>query len=152
MNPGRYPKGIDCVWLASDKLGHVGAFITAGEGPVPEMAFNQSLEVEEIEGQIYEMPQRTPGQLLVTVPRPDGYLEIAARGLYVYDWTDAGKTTSKATNLYELVAIPSNPLINYDLPIALRTVSSVLRFDLAFSTEACIDVRRRFTCEETGMR
>lgn len=28
-----YPFGIDCVWLASDRNGHVGAFVTADGAP-----------------------------------------------------------------------------------------------------------------------
>ena len=46
-----YPEGIDCVWLASDGAEHVGAFITAGMGPIPaEVLRCDFLSVDDIEG------------------------------------------------------------------------------------------------------
>ena len=50
MSTQPYPEGIDCVWLASDREGRVGAFITAGVGPIPAEALSSVyMPVEDIE-------------------------------------------------------------------------------------------------------
>lgn len=32
----KYPDGIDCVWIATDRAGHLAAFATGGAGPIPQ--------------------------------------------------------------------------------------------------------------------
>lgn len=40
MTMQSYPEHFDCAWLASDGEGNLGAFITAGAGPIPNNLLN----------------------------------------------------------------------------------------------------------------
>jgi hypothetical protein len=95
MTTQPYPGQIDCVWIASDRDGHVGAFVTAGVGPIPELALNSAepLLVEDIEEAILKLPKVSDCRLLVSIPRPDSFIDMAERGLFVYDWSDVHRTT-----------------------------------------------------------
>ena len=58
MDTRTYPEGIDCIWLASDRAGHVGAFITAGRGPIPAEALrSDTVAVDDMEDHLVELPR-----------------------------------------------------------------------------------------------
>jgi len=68
MTTQPYPEGIDCVWLASDREGRGGAFITAGVGPISAEALSSVyMPVEDIEGHLCQLPPVSQVQLLVSV-------------------------------------------------------------------------------------
>lgn len=64
--------------------------------------------------------------MLVKVPRPDSYIELASRGLYVYDWTDISRGSGHL-DAYELMAVPAAPIRCDELPEELRTVARSVR-------------------------
>jgi hypothetical protein len=103
----------DLVWIASDQYGHVAAFITAGSGSVIPAATEGIFEVE---GHVLREPLICDATVYVQVPNPRSYIEIASRGLFVYDWADPGNRES----YYELAARPSLPLRRNDLSLRLQ--------------------------------
>lgn len=143
-----YPEGIDCVWLASDRDGHLGAFVTAGVGPIPAEALDSAyVSVEDIEGQLCQFPTVSQVQLLVSVKRPDDFIDLAARGMFVYDWTDINRKAHEALGVYEPVAVPIAPITIASLPSDLAALAKALRMaDVVFAGGAAVDVRRQLRC------
>jgi hypothetical protein len=109
-----YPFGIDCVWLALDGDGHVGAFVSAGAGPIPERALACEHGVEDIEKALLQLPRKSTAQLLIADDVPS-FVDIAERGLFVYDWQDVHRNRRDCTHKYEPVAKPINPISAADL-------------------------------------
>lgn len=151
MSVRLYPEGIDCVWLASDRNGCLGAFITAGVGPIPIEALDFAyMPVEDIEGQLCQLPPVSQAQLLVSVKRPDDFIELAERGVFVYDWTDINRTAREVLRVYEPVAAPTKPITVGSLPSDLAALAKVLRFkDVVFANGEAVDVRAHLSCAET---
>src|SRR5436309_2187676 len=105
-----YPEGIDCVWLAADIRGQLGAFVTGGQGPVPSSALQTSApDIEEIEECLLALPKSTDAKLVISLKQSDSFIALAERGLFVYDWRDAHRTQKEATKSYEQVAVPARP-------------------------------------------
>lgn len=148
MSARPYPDGIDCSWLASDQTGRLGVFITAGIGPIPAAVLDSAyMPIEEIEERLCQLPAVSSAQLLVTVKRPDSFIDLAERGIFVYDWTDIHRI--KALNLYEPVAVPTGP-INMDvLPDDLVAVARAVRLDgVEFEARKSLDIRSLISCVE----
>jgi hypothetical protein len=99
-------EGLDVAWLASDSEGHVAVFVTAGAGPIPELAFSGIEKAEEF---ALSLPKCSAYQLLVQVPDPSSFVALAERGLYVYDWPSPGQSRM-ASGAYRLAAVPNNPV------------------------------------------
>ncbi|HEX7801788.1 MAG TPA: hypothetical protein VF471_03395 [Pseudoxanthomonas sp.] len=111
MNYSKHPDELDCTWLSVDGAGHLGAFLTAGSGPVPLRWLNCTNPlVEDIESIVLEQPTTGGYSLLVDVPRPDSFIALASRGYFVYDWTDHQKISSESTGRFQLVALPNQPV------------------------------------------
>lgn len=130
-----YPDQIDCVWIASDRDGHAAAFVTAGSGPIPRIALDGDAPAfEELDELAIELPITTEARLLVEVKRPDDFIGMAARGLFVFDWTDIHRTSDSALDAYEPVARPQRPVHVSELPPLLVRASTRVQFaDLAFA-------------------
>ena len=145
-----YPNGVDCVWLAVDMRGNLGGFITAGAGPIPEVALGSDLiSIEDIEGEICQLPVVSSTQLLVSVKRPDDYNSLAKRGVFVYDWLDVHRTTREAVQAYELVAVPSEPIDLDVLPSNLYSIAVSLRIpSVTFAESKVLDIRALLRCVE----
>jgi hypothetical protein len=152
MSLSPYPEGIDCVWLACDQEGHLGAFITAGMGPIPVMALDASqMPVEDVEMRLCTLPSVARAQLLVSVKRPDDFIDLAERGLFVYDWTDINRTAREALRVYEPVAVPSMPISVSSLPSDLAALAQVLKLtDVVFAEGNAVDIRAHLSCAEVG--
>lgn len=132
MEVQMYPEGLDCVWIALDREGIVGCFITAGEGPIPQGAFSQNyVRLEDVECQIMALPKLGRAELRAKVPRPEGFLELAERGFHVYDWADASKRLGDCTGSYELVATPPGDSVMRDaaLPSKLKALARCVRLE-----------------------
>jgi hypothetical protein len=142
-----YPEGLDCVWLASDRDGRVGAFTTAGEGPIPALALlPQRPPIEEIESLLYELPAITSAKLLVSLPRPDDFLNFAARGLFAYDWTDVHRVAAAELNSYEQLAVPDAPITAGQLPKDIAPLVEGIILNVSFAHERFIDVTKYLEC------
>jgi hypothetical protein len=99
--------GIDMAWLASDSKGQVAAFITGGAGPIPAVAVPS---LEDAETQALALPDAGTFQLHVQVQRPDDFIALAKKGLFVYDWPDPG-VERQNRGTYHLAASPGSPIV-----------------------------------------
>jgi hypothetical protein len=125
-----YPTGFDCIWLASDKSGNLAAFVTAGLGPIPiTIANDDSQSIEDLETRLMEWPEISDAILLTKVKRPDDFVNMSRRGLFVFDWTDIHRTRKEAIEAYELVAKPSTPLHTEQLPFDKRHSMSIIELE-----------------------
>ncbi|WP_237151651.1 hypothetical protein [Oryzibacter oryziterrae] len=110
MTKRRDYSGIDCLWLGVDKNGHVAAFITAGAGPIPTAALDDvKFDPQRAEEEICSLPKHTQAETISDKGDNSSFLELAERGLFIYDWTDIYKAISKQAGKYELVARPFAP-------------------------------------------
>lgn len=137
-----YPKGIDCIWIAMDQNGSLAAFVTAGFAPIPTLVLNSSLvELESIEQILIEQfPVIGEANLIVNLPRPNDFIAISKRGLFVYDWDDNQQK-------YILISTPTY-LKNYtDLAQGLKSYIQKLLLDsYDFSKSDNINVSKDLIC------
>jgi hypothetical protein len=128
MVADNYPDGYDVVWLASDRLGQLAAFITAGVGPIPIWALDYpELSILDIEDSICGLPKSSGAVLTISAPRPDSFLELAERGLFVYDWHDVHRIRIERSGMYELAAFPRVPLLMDALPVSLKIIAKSIQ-------------------------
>lgn len=147
LNQKLYPEGIDCTWIACDPNGHVAVFISAGEGPIPSRALTSSpVPVDELEVRLLRLQCTSDAELLFTAPRPDSYVELARRGMYVYDWTDIHRT-SDVRCAYEIVARPTRPVGLAGLSADLAACARSTKFSsLLFMSSNLVDPTAYFPC------
>lgn len=142
-----YPAGLDCVWLATDSLSFPAVFITAGVAPIPSAILESNVSFQEVEEQLWKLPEIANPRLLVKVKRPDDYLAFAKRGLFVYDWTDIHRPQSAYVSMYEMVAQPTQACILRDIPSELlRNVVSITTQNFTFSENSTIDICTYIQC------
>ncbi len=107
------------------------------------------MPVEDIEGRLCQLPPVSQVQLLVSVKRPDDFIDLAERGVFVYDWTDINRTAREALRVYEPVAVPTMPITASSLPSDLAALAKVLRLaDVVFAASGTVDVRAHLSCAE----
>ena len=146
-----YPDGFDCVWLATDRDGHVGAFVTGGTGPIPVQALNNDpMPVEDIEEQVWKLPRVSGARLLITVVRPDDFVAFAERGLFVYDWSDVHRIKRESIHAYELMAAPVSPItLEALLGETVSFSKGIIRLNQAvFADSLLLDVRAHVSCRD----
>lgn len=149
MNEKLYPEGIDCVWLASDREGHLGAFVTGGIAPIPTYWLNsENMQIEDVEGSVCELPNASAVRMLIEIKRPDDFIEMASKGIFVYDWRDIHRTSDRC-NTYELVAAPLTPITIDGLSGDLADMAKSLLFgDVAFVDGQPLDVCKYTSCRD----
>jgi hypothetical protein len=150
MGERPYPESIDCCWLASDRDGHLGAFVTRGRGPIPAQALLETYPLDSIEEQMLALPKASDIELRVRMPRSDRLVALAERGLFVYDWSDAHRT-EQYIDEYELTALPYRPLALDSLPEGLLDAARWVRFTaISFASAWRIDVRAHTAFREAA--
>ena len=115
----QHPTGMDAAWVARDETGCVAFFITAGEGPIPEVALQQlqgDIWPEELMAGLAKIGSCV---LHVVVPNPSSFVALAERGVFVYDWSDIHRTEVDALGAYERVASPGATINVESLKAAL---------------------------------
>ena len=148
MDDRLYPQGIDCCWLASDRNGHPGVFVTGGRGPIPAQALLETYPIDTIEEQILTLPKASDIDLRVRMPRPDRFVALAERGFFVLDWSDIHRTEAYIDE-YELMALPYRPLTLDLLPDDLADAARSIRFTkVAFANAWRVNVRAHLICRE----
>ena len=151
MDERPYPEGIDKSWLASDRDGHVGVFVTAGCGPVPAWVLNPAYPLDQIEDDILKLPKASDVDFPAGLAQADRFADLAERGFYVYDWSDVHRTIQAYINAYELLARPYRPLTLDQLPGDLADVARSIRFTrLSFANAWRIDVRAHMICRQAA--
>lgn len=150
MTHQHYPVQLDCVWIASDRDEHVAAFVTAGIGPIPSLVLDNAVEsllIENIENAILRLPKVSARRLLVSVPRPDSFIAMAERGLFVYDWSDVHRTTAFLIDAHELMACPVRAVSLDELPEPLRSHAASVRYcGGAFNDREHFNATKYFGC------
>jgi hypothetical protein len=130
-----------------DRDGRVGVFVTGGEGPIPADALlSERVSVEDIEARLHELPSITSAKLLVSLPRPDDFLNLAQRGLFVYDWTDVHRVAAAKLNSYELLAVPDAPIVAAQLSKDVAPLVEGMVLNVSFAHERLIDVTQFLNC------
>jgi hypothetical protein len=121
MTDQREFDGLDVAWIATDSLGQVALFTTGGQGQIPTTALASA---ESAEQDVLSIQETCDSQLLVSVPRPDSFIDFARRGFFAYDWTDVHCNSSQELAAYELQAKPTCPLHINGLPAALQAFAA----------------------------
>jgi hypothetical protein len=150
MTESAYPKNIDFVWLAVDRDNDVAAFITAGRGPIPVNFLDvEDYNIFDVEQRLDRLPRLSEVRLLVELPRPDDFINISQRGIFVYDWRDVHRTIREEIRKYELIAAPLRPI--KELPDDLAGLAARSRLaKIGFANENTVDVRAELSCAEAS--
>jgi hypothetical protein len=152
MDERPYPAGVDVPWLASDRVGHLGVFLTGGSGPIPASALLERYPLDVIEERILALPRASDIDLRVRLPGAGRFAALAERGCFVFDWSDVHRTEAYVDE-YEAVAVPYRPLtldhLAGDLADAARSVRLA---KAAFQGSWRIDARAHVTCREAPAR
>ena len=69
------------------------------------------------------MPKSTEAMVVFPMKRPDSFVALAERGLFVYDWQDIHRTRGEASGNYEQVAVPQAPAMIDALPGPLAALA-----------------------------
>jgi hypothetical protein len=140
---------MDCCWLASDRDGHLGVFLTGGHGPVAAQVLLETYPLDSIEQQILALPKASDIDLRMRMPNPDRFVALAERGFFVYDWSDVHRTEAYIDE-YELMALPYRPLTLDQLPDDLAETARSVRFTkVGFASAWRVDVRAQMACRES---
>jgi len=139
-----YPEGLDCVWVASDDFGHVGAFVTAGMAPVPAVTLSAAY------GDILAVGDHllTLSPVSRAIAERDGtsiadFTTLAERGIYVFDWTDIHRTGKNRLGAYEKMASPDRPLTCDKLTGFLKNCASLAKvYGVNFAEEAFVSAAK----------
>ena len=150
MDERPYPEGLDCCWLASDRIGQLGVFITGGTGPIPEQVLLPAYPLDDLEKTILELSKASDIDLRVRAARSDRFAALAERGLFVYDWSDVHRT-EQYIDEYELVALSYRSITLDLLPDGLADTARAVRFStVSFASAWRIDVRAHMACREAA--
>jgi hypothetical protein len=115
---------------------------------LPSAVLQTTLPVEESEAVVCSLPRTTTAHLLVSVPRPDSFVALAERGLFVYDWNEH-PIASISTGVYEAVATPNDPVCFGTLTEELVKISKVVTFgSVSFMDARVVNVRAYAECCE----
>jgi hypothetical protein len=114
----------DAGWVATDAIGQVAVFTTAGPGPIPNSALPS---VENSEELILSLLEVSDADLVTSMPGANAFAAFAKRGFFAYDWSDVHRTARQALNGYELQYRPRKPMTLFDLPAPLRDLAEVTR-------------------------
>jgi len=148
MHERPYPEGMECCWLASDRDGHLGVFMTGGRGPVPAWALLDIYPLDTIEERILALPKASDIDLRIRRSGSDRFVALAERGFFVYDWSDAHRTEAYIDE-YELTALPYRPTTLDQLPDDLADAARSVRFaKIAFANAWRVDVRAQMPHRE----
>jgi hypothetical protein len=138
-----YPHQIDCAWLASDVDGRLAILITGGEGPIPALALEGAHpSVDDLEALVEALDACSEIAFVAAVPRPDSFANLARRGFFVFDWTDVHRPVKASLGAYELVARPTAPRSESDLPLTLACAVAGLEISGRFTDLVTLDPRR----------
>jgi len=141
-----YPPG-DYEWYACDASGHVAVFTTAEVGPIPLSILSHRATADTFAGIVETMPSRGSSTLLVSLPDPRWFRDVASCGFFAYDWHDVYRTSSFSQR-YEMLSRPDSPIHVSELPVQLQPLVSRTAFTgLRFADSTQIDVRAFFDCD-----
>jgi len=131
---------VDCAWLVSDIADRLAAVVTAGAGPLPESVFDGPVHLFDLEHRLRQLPVVGAANALIEDGDTTSFLDLARRGLFVFDWTDVHRTVRAEIGAYQLVAVPACAIHTSDLPADLGTVALRQRLSSAFGDRLTLDM------------
>lgn len=145
-----YPGWMDVVWLASDSVGHIAAFASAGHGPIPAALLCRG---EAAFGVLYDSLEalpRTPGAQRIVALAPDSdFVRWAERGAFAFDWSDIHRVSALRIDTYELYAAPAVPALVSDLSAKAGELLKIICLpNVRFAECLTLDVRKHLPCVE----
>lgn len=150
MDEPPYPVGLDYCWLASDRVGQLGLFLTGGSGPIPMQAPLPQDPLDTIEKAILDLPKASDIERRVRTPRLGNFAALAERGFFVYDWSDVHRT-EQYIDEYELIALPYRPVTLDQIPPGLADMARGVRLGaIAFASAWRVDLRAHMACREAA--
>jgi len=132
--------GFDCAWLVSDIAGCLAAVVTAGAGPIPESVFGGPVDLLDLEYRLLQLPVVGEANALAEDGDATSFLNLARRGLFVFDWTDVHRINREKIDAYQLVAAPACAIHASDLPADLGAVALRQRLLSAFGDHLTLDM------------
>jgi len=82
----------------------------------------------------------------VHLKRPDDFIALAKRGLFVFDWRDVYRSMLNVTNSYELIARPTRPLTMGVVSRDISMLAPVRLERIEFSLTESLDVEKNIQC------
>ncbi len=153
MAPLPYPEQIDCVWVAADAAGNVGAFVTAGIGPIAATALDAKVpSIEDVGTQIDALPKVTTARMFKEDRGWGSFQTLAEAGIFAFDWQDVHRIRG-FVRAYEAFAAPTEPVTLAKLPDAIgRAAAATTLRTVNFASASTVDVRALVTCVESALR
>jgi hypothetical protein len=142
----RYPWDADYCWFAADAVGHIAAFFTGGEGPIPLTVLERKEVADEAIDRMWDLPLR--GDYLVIVKRQalGDAIHFGQRGLFCYDWRDVHRT-SGFRRQYEGDVQPRLPISIGEVGGELSSLLGATTFvGLRFADSPRIDPKQSLSC------
>lgn len=131
---------VDCAWLVSDIASCLAVVVTAGAGPLPESVFGGPVDLFDLEYRLLQLPVVGEANALIEEGDVTSFLDLARRGLFVFDWTDVHLTGRAKIDAYQLVAVPEFAIRTSDLPADLGAVALRQRLLSAFGDRLTLDM------------
>jgi hypothetical protein len=104
--------------------------------------------MDDIKTRLGDMPVTANAKMLVSMPRPDDFVQLAERGLFAVDWSDVHRPKADRIHSYELVAIPSRPIQVGQLTSEVRPLLEGIVLPATFAALTRLDVHRYVLCRE----
>lgn len=104
---GEHPDWADVDWYATDDVGHVGFFTSAGAGPLPRALFQDLEAHRRLGAYLKALATRGKPELLLRYPNTTDWRRMAERGLFAFNY-EYDRTPPDG---YRLVARPHTPLL-----------------------------------------
>lgn len=140
-----FAEGFEMLWLAEDELGNVGGFVTAGSGPIP--VASRSIDIYDLDDLVLDLLAVSEVTISDEMKVGKYFCDIAAKGIFVYDWTAGYGGTILPSDGYELVARPVSPIKITHLSPEFIMKSRIVKFAGAdFTRDSKIIVANYVPC------
>nr|WP_316652563.1 hypothetical protein [uncultured Gellertiella sp.] len=155
MDEGRlynYPIGIDCLWVASDIFGNIGAFFTAGFAPIPRVVLSEKYgDILDVGDALMELPIVSRSVDGNDARHLADFNSLAERGIFAFDWSDVHKVPSKKMHAYEKLASPESPISVDELNGGIRNCATLAILEgVNFSTDSYIRCKDTLSARRDG--
>ncbi|MFN3856191.1 MAG: hypothetical protein ACK4RV_00460 [Caulobacter sp.] len=141
-DPLLYPQGLDVLWLAADRKGRLASFASAGRGPVPKSQIEGFDDWDDLFAWLdvrSDQEYSVDSEMVYEEAR-----SFAAKGLYVYDWSDIHRTAAIGLG-YERLCRPAEPVLLHALPPNLARIP-ISQLDVDFDDAPWVDPSGLVAC------
>ena len=102
--------------MAVDAAGHVGAFVTAGIGPIAATALDAAIpSIHAVGKQVEALPRVTTARMFIEDKGWGSFQALAEAGIFAFDWQDVNRVRG-FVRAYEAFAAPTKPVSLANLP------------------------------------